>query len=183
MPIRATFSCTDPTYKEWKRNTLEGLYNKVFCTHGSYLQGMETFPMCRALKGQIQGTDPTYKEWKPAGTDEVIPPAFAHGSYLQGMETSLSLFSCSHLLLPRTDPTYKEWKLEPLEERAKHPCAHGSYLQGMETGKARDRLLRESGHGSYLQGMETRLWKPISLRRFSPHGSYLQGMETCRQSH
>ena len=79
---------TDPTYKEWKReieeqrqrassetrilptrngnNISSVTYKTDFCSHGSYLQGMETINQRVCLGGHgAADTDPTYKEWKP----------------------------------------------------------------------------------------------------------------------
>ena len=62
------------------------------CSHGSYLQGMETELSSPGVLSHQDHTDPTYKEWKHM------------------------LLQKYPMLITDTDPTYKEWKLVSYKE-------------------------------------------------------------------
>ena len=111
-------------------DSLQGIFQLQ--GHGSYLQGMETFPFINTAF-QLHSTDPTYKEWKQSWSQKVTDPTRrrtdpTYKEWKRFRDGDRDIAAQSARILPtrngnafrlsrdafqvtRTDPTYKEWKL------------------------------------------------------------------------
>jgi len=103
-----SFSCSYPTYEEWKQNNIISIFYYCF-RFLSYLWGMETN---RPLDCSIEGLS-------------------SFLSYLWGMETTFPSYITDSL--NRSYPTYEEWKLLLSMRRLLLLLLFLSYLWGMET--------------------------------------------------